>query len=764
MKTLISFLLIVLAFANLAHSQANFQYTVKVVNRSGNAAKDIKVWLYNKQNGEKLTERTNTSGEIRFQVPPGDWSVNLLGMPDYKEFDVRQGQSGHGSMLVSYDYQAIIQEQQFISKRKFTDLEEIDQSKLKPTYPQKGFCVVNVDISNAQRQPIPGLNVKLVSLIHKKAFLSQTDRKGRVAFLVPILGLYAADVENFKNYSFTKNILREGIVTLSLEYEPTSITETIKNDTITQQITPQTHATSSRSFVRLKITMHDGSDAEGENVYLSQVSSGKVYKSKTGQNGETSFLIPNGDRYLIHFEYEKDVDVINLTKIKHRNTINAKFSYSPDPRLQYPEKYIPTPDELFLQSFESFIETQLPEPEDKAVGLFLKWGNNIVNGKSTSAILQIGVSVSNKTVQTAAVPPLQLAFVVDKSGSMAGYDRIDALKTSLEDYIENMRSNDKLAIISFNGKPALDLPLQEKGSGIKAKQRVFEIEAGGGTVIYDALELGYKLLDEQDRENGSKHLVLLTDGYGSRPPAKVVNMSDTYTDKGIGLSAIGVGTYYNTALLTLLTAKTGRLLEHVGTAENLQAAFTKQLSNMLYPIGEDAELEITYNDKVLFKSIFGLNTASQSGNYTRFELGDLYKGFNKIALAKFELKKPNELIEKEPITIHLKYYDYESKKIISLAEKAYLKWSPEYNNAELILESEMKKLYAIAIMNQSMKVMAEAFVGKNYTKAKDAVESAYAQVKELFPEATDKDVDMLVSQLANYINGLTLCLQKERKK
>jgi len=751
-------------FSLLLCGQAGFIYSVSVVNRSGNPARDVKVWLYDKQQDLKIEKRTNSEGDVRFVVPPGEWSVNLLGMPNYKEFDVEEGVKGKGSMLVSYDYVAVKRERDFINKRPFVEFEEINQSKLQVNAPRRGYCVVHVDFKDEQSKPLNNIEVRLLSVKHKKAFLNKSNKNGRASFLVPLGGIYSVDVEEVKNYSFTGNLFREGIITMTLDYEPTKIKETELSDTIMQTITPAVKATTARSLVDLHIRMAEGETASYENVYLTQVSTGKVYKAKTDENGSVTFLLPNGDRYLLHFEYEKDIDVLNLTKVRNRNTINAKFIYNPDPRMQYPERYIPTPDKLFLQSFESFIENELPKPKDKPVSLFLKWGNAFVNGNSTSAVLELGISVTDEPQDNSDAAPIDVAFVVDRSGSMAGYERIESLKESMTEFVDKMRSGDRVSIVSFESEASLDMALERKGTGQKAKQRIAELDAGGGTDIYNGLEMGYQLLKENKNGDRRSHLLLLTDGYGSREPAEVVKMSDSYVSQGIGLSAIGVGYSYNSALLTLLTMKTGRLIEHVGDADGLSDAFNRQLSHLLYPIGEDASLKITYNNKIVFKSIFGLQPTGRSDSDALFDVGDLYWGMNKVALAKFELNRPDNQIEKQPVTVELTYFDKSRKKNIRLVEKAYLIWDPSYNNAELVLDAEMKKLYAIAIMNQSMKVMAEAFVLKDYEKAKQAIESSYKQVKELFPDANDADVDKLVSQLANYINGLTLCLQKEEKQ
>jgi hypothetical protein len=98
----------------------------------------------------------------------------------------------------------------------------------------------------------------------------------------------------------------------------------------------------------------------------------------------------------------------------------------------------------------------------------------------------------------------------------------------------------------------------------------------------------------------------------------------------------------------------------------------------------------------------------------------------------------------------MKYYNFKTQQAEVITEKAWLKWSEETGNYELLHDAEEKKLYAIAIMNQSLKVMADAFSLDAYQKALDAVNRAIEQINELYPDAHDEDVDKLYKRLREY--------------
>ena len=145
-------------------------------------------------------------------------------------------------------------------------------------------------------------------------------------------------------------------------------------------------------------------------------------------------------------------------------------------------------------------------------------------------------------------------------------------------------------------------------------------------------------------------------------------------------------------------------------------------------------------------------------------INHVYSGLNTLALLKFDLNNPTEKIEKEPIIIKMTYFDNNLKSNVYTEEKAYLKWRPATNNFEIIMEAEHKKLYAIAILNQSLKVMSEAFVKNNYTLALTEIQNTINQIKNLYPDAKDDDVEKLASSAADYALSLNRLIRKTTKK
>ncbi|MDQ3190377.1 MAG: VWA domain-containing protein, partial [Bacteroidota bacterium] len=481
------FFLVFFTTAFSTRAQDNFKYSITIYNERGSVLPDIKVWVTDKLSGQTITKYTGSNGRIDFSLGEGEWTINLIGMPEYKEIKIRPGEVGSGSSSMTYNLKEIQIEQEIIENRPKTNFSEINQEKEKILNPAKGFSVVNIRVKDNSKRALPGIEVGIVSIKQAVIYKSKTDRMGVAKFMVPVGETYAVDVNEIKNYTFTGNIYKEGIITLDLVFVSSQIEETLINDTIRQKVTAATKAATGRVLLELNL---NGGTGDKQNVYLQQLFGNKTYHGKTDKNGKVFFLLPGGEKYMVHFDFQPDVDVLNYSKTQGVGNAHVNFTYSPDPRLQFPEKFVPTREDLFIKEFDNFLTKNLPDPLDKKVALYLEWGNENINSESKEAVLKIGVAVSKKNPEAVA-PNVDIVFVLDKSGSMDGHDRIDALKKTMVSFTDKLRPGDNVALVTFNEQAYLDLSLAKKEKGVKLKQQINEIQAGGGTNIYKGMLLGY---------------------------------------------------------------------------------------------------------------------------------------------------------------------------------------------------------------------------------------------------------------------------------
>jgi hypothetical protein len=750
-KTLLILSIFILSLS-LAKAQ-QLTYKLKVVDTQQRAISGLNILIKETVTKEKLKLNTDTSGVVLIELNSGKrWSLSVGKMYNYKILEVPEYGSRGLSEFLTYDLKRWERMHRPMPDRSKIDFTYVRQKVSSSARPTKTESVVQLNIKRANKKPLTFYPVNLTCLETKTIYTGKTDKLGIVRFLVAIRKDYEIDIDGIESYKFMEFLSQHPAKErYSFTYEPTNIKETNKNDTITQQLTKEQSGTSARVFYKIIIRNAAGDLLANENVCLNMIRSKKVYLAKTNSEGEASFLLPKRRKYLVNLDFQRNINVINLTDSYGIGDGSMWITYKPDPKLEHPEEYIPTIESLFLNEFNNFLTKQFPQAEkEKPLRIILEWGNNLVNGKSKEAVLNIGFS-ANRDEKNKYGPPINVSFVMDKSGSMAGYERIEELKKSLVAFISSLRDNDVASLVVFDSEPELLIEagklLGRKGEFISL---INSVEADGYTNIYKGMVLGYEEVLQNMQHKGTNRLILLTDGYGETEVDVIVDKSKTYNAQGVELSAIGVGEDYNQALLKLLATNGGGLFQHIGDAYNLQESFKKELSGLLYPVAKDVSVEIIYNNKIVFKQLYGFPFAKTKSNTVKMQLNNVYPGLNKLALVKFDLNRPDKNIEKQPVIIRMKYFNYKTNKQEQIEEKAYLKWTKSTGKLEFIKENEQKKLYAIAIMNQSLKVMADAFSKNDYVKAQNAVNRTLEQIKVLYPKAKDQDVTELHKKLKDY--------------
>jgi uncharacterized protein YegL len=751
-------LLIVLSLALSVSIHGQLTYKITVVNDQQYPVPNLPVVLKETSTKEKLRFSTDQNGYVTFTLSTGRfWTLSIGEIVDYKKLEVPESGHANASEYITYDMKRWERDHKPLPDRSKMDFTIIKQNISKSEMPTENKSVVSLIIKLSNKKPLIDYNIALTSLKDKIIYQSKTDKQGVARFLVPIGQDYEIDIDGIESFRTIEVINLPGFQNHEFTYEPTLVQEKNKNDTITQLIDNKTVPTSTRFLYTIHIQSKDGKAVANENVYLKTLKSKNIYASKTNSKGDAVFLLPKKRKYMIDMDFQKDIDVIDLTQ-----TISAGigegemgFTYRPNPKLQYPEKYIPSADDILIDDFNNHLKKQYPQPEKgQAFRVNVNWGNGIINKDSKEAILEIGFSASNDE-SNAYGPTINVSFVIDKSGSMEGYDRIDELKKSLANFISSLRPNDIASLVVFDSEPEI---LINAGKISDNKEEFISaiktIQAGGSTDIYKGLMPGYNEILKNMLAKGTNRVILLSDGYGQDDPKILITKSKEYNTKGIQLSAIGVGTDYNQPLLKLLSTNGGGMFQHIGNSSNLQETFNRELSGMLYPVARDIKLEIIFSNKIVFNQLYGFPFETTKGNSVVMKLDNTYRGLNKLALVKFSLNQADKTFENTPITLKLSYFDYRTGKNIVNEQKITLKWSEDEGQKELIADQEIKKLYALSIMNQALKTMSDSFSKNDFITAENTVNNAIEQIKELYHNDINPDIKELYNSLMEYSNIL----------
>lgn len=749
------FSIICLILFSTLYAQGSLTVSIKILEKGGSPYSGAKVTLKEVTGLAKLELVTNSSGVVTTKLEVGkEWNIFINGFQSRKSIEMPE--AGHGEMSMTETYNPELFKrlsQQVYSRKGFT---ELPSNFVANQVPPKGEGVITIEVVNRSDYAQKNIKVGLVDVNTKTVLTATTDSRGKARFFGKLGATYDIDVANVLNIGFTDLPTLEGIeVTETIRYEAPSFVETRSNDTIRQNLKGIIEPPSGYQYFKLEVLKNGGPGAH-ELVYVWDVKGTEVYTGVTDENGILELMLPIRRKYMIDFEFEKDVDVVDLSQSYGRSTRAMTLTYIPNPRLEHPELFIPKPEQLFLKNFQTFTNKQFPKT--KKVGIHARFLGK-VNAKSKEAVLEIGINTNWKP----AAPPLNISIVIDKSGSMAGYDRIERLKESLMLMISRLPADATISIMAYDDVAFEILPPQKIGSSAqKINALINEIQPGGGTSMLDAMNKAYQFVKQNYRPTAVNKVILMSDGWDANEVSILENAQKLFPE--IECSTVGIGESFNYALLSILANNGKGKLFYVNSPESYDSVFVKGMIANLSPVATDVTIEVEFNNQIVFKHLYGFKPILESSNPAVFKLPNLYSESTEIALAKFDLINPDSTIENQPVVIRAKYYSPETGKEELTEEKVFLQWEPFTGDLELIADTESKKLYLIAVLNQSIKVMADLFVAGKNEEAKQVLLRAREQVKAIYTDAKDKDINALLRSMDEYLESFKNLAKKNSRK
>jgi len=257
-----------------------------------------------------------------------------------------------------------------------------------------------------------------------------------------------------------------------------------------------------------------------------------------------------------------------------------------------------------------FFNEHFNEPPDIQCGgtLCLTPGLSVFRDWMTDrhqAALQVSINTHIDPTQYERLP-MKLVVVVDHSGSMASDDRLEKVKAGLHTLIDNLKPEDRLAIISFDDYVTNDAAF----TTTKAQKHaaVTALQPGGGTNIYDGLSAGFALLGDVPASENQNRIIFLSDGIatvGNTSQDAIIEMATGRIATGIGLTTIGVGNDFDVELMRGLAERGAGNFYYVEDATAATEVFTQELDYFLSPIALDLRIEATAAPGWEFKNVVG---------------------------------------------------------------------------------------------------------------------------------------------------------------
>ncbi len=242
-----------------------------------------------------------------------------------------------------------------------------------------------------------------------------------------------------------------------------------------------------------------------------------------------------------------------------------------------------------------------------------------------------------------ARPPLALALVLDRSGSMSG-GRLEAAQRAAAQAVTRLHPADVVSAVAFDNdvlEVAPPAPMAQQGM---LAAQLLAIEPGGSTNLSGGWLRGRRHMEDavallSDAAGASRRIIVLTDGHanaGITDRSALCELARVAREHGIGTTTIGVGEGYDDDLLRAIADAGGGNAWYVERADQSQDVFAEEFGNLLSVSAQGVTVTLTLSAAVRETVIHSAwHITEPAARTLRFDLGDLYASEPKPLLLEF---------------------------------------------------------------------------------------------------------------------------------
>ncbi len=257
---------------------------------------------------------------------------------------------------------------------------------------------------------------------------------------------------------------------------------------------------------------------------------------------------------------------------------------------------LPPKDAVRIEELVNYFEYDYPQPVG-GVPFSVNTEVAACPWNAKNKLVQIGLQ--GKKVSLDNVPPSNLVFLLDVSGSMNDPRKLPLLKNSLEILVNQLTAKDRVAIVVYAGSSGLVLPSTTANNRGEIMNALNNLEAGGSTNGGEGIQLAYRTAQNNFIKGGNNRVILATDGdfnVGLSTDEQLVKMIENKRQTGIYLSVLGFGTgNLNDSMMEKLADKGNGNYAYIDSQSEALKAVGEQVAGTLYTIAKDVKIQVEFN-------------------------------------------------------------------------------------------------------------------------------------------------------------------------
>ena len=261
---------------------------------------------------------------------------------------------------------------------------------------------------------------------------------------------------------------------------------------------------------------------------------------------------------------------------------------------------IPPKDAVRIEEMVNYFDYDYPAPEEGSVSP-LRVSPELAPAPWNPNHLLLRIGLQAKKIDLAKAPPSNIVFLIDVSGSMDEENKLPLLKSSFKMLLEQLRPDDKIAIVTYANGTKVALP----STSVKDKEKIIKVldnlYASGGTSGGRGIQLAYEQAQKSFIKNGNNRIILATDGdfnIGINNTTDLEKFIEKQRESGIYMSVLGfgIGNYRDDMAETIADKGNGNYA-YIDNITEAKKVLVNELSGTLFAVAKDVKLQLEFNPK-----------------------------------------------------------------------------------------------------------------------------------------------------------------------
>lgn len=312
-------------------------------------------------------------------------------------------------------------------------------------------------------------------------------------------------------------------------------------------------------------------------------------------------------------------------------------------------------------------------------------------GQTQTVYLKISLA-GLKAASSKSRAPMNVALVIDRSGSMAG-PRIEGARRAALMAVDRLGRDDILSVVSYDDRIEVEVPATKVTNTAAIRDKISRLTPRGSTAIHAGLLAGAEEIRKFKSKEKINRIILLSDGLanvGPSKPADFVGLGRELASEGITVSTIGLGLGYNEDLMSGLAKAADGSHVFVQEPADLTAFLAREFDDALGIVAQ--EIEVIIQCKAGVKPIRSLGRDARiNGNRMTFKVATIVGGADHVLLAELEVPAEMATGAKELVGIEVGYQVAGSGEKRSASSKVSAAFDPSVEASDKSIRAEVMK-------------------------------------------------------------------------